>query len=230
VITIRRSSERGHANHGWLNSRHSFSFAEYYNPSHMGFQSLRVINEDRVAPGKGFGTHPHRNMEILSYVVSGQLAHKDSMGNGRTILPGEMQLMSAGTGVTHSEFNPSSSEEVHFLQIWIQPSVENTPPSYNEWKPTSSDKGITLVASHEGISGSMKILQDVLIYVGTFAESDRIEYAIPQGRHAWLQLVLGEIIIGEVRLSEGDGISLSKEPMLSALTVKESTFLLFDLG
>ena len=232
MIKIRKSEDRGKANHGWLNSHHTFSFADYDDPKFTNFQSLRVINEDIVAPGKGFGTHSHNNMEIISYVVSGELTHKDSMGNGRTIKAGEIQAMSAGTGVNHSEFNPSSSEPVHFLQIWIVPDKKNIPPSYSEWKPKNNayTQNLTLVASSETKEGSIKIQQDVSLYLGNLKSGDEIKYGSSLQRHLWLQLIEGELIIENERIFTGDGVAVSEAEYLEVRSLKESKFLLFDLN
>lgn len=187
MFKIRKSADRGIADHGWLLAKHTFSFADYYDEAHMGFRSLRVINEDRVQPGQGFGTHPHHDMEILTYIISGQLSHKDSMGNGPTIKPGEVQAMTAGTGVTHSEFNASSSEPVHLLQIWIVPERRKLAPSYAEWLPANRvDKPLTLVASRDGAEESVVIHQDARMYLGDFKKGTAVNF---EGRHLWFQLI-----------------------------------------
>lgn len=232
MIEIRHSTERGHTDYGWLKSQHTFSFGDYYNPEHMGFQALRVINEDRVQASKGFHTHAHNNMEILSYVVSGQLAHKDSMGNGRTIQTGELQAMSAGTGVTHSEFNPSSTEPVHFLQIWITPKEMNLIPSYAEWKPSQSPsnfRGLTLVASADARDGSLKLHQDVSVYLGQLEPGNIIKYDISKNRHVWLQLIEGELSVNNEQIGAGDGAAVSNESSVQLKAIIKSKFIFFEL-
>ncbi|MCK5942264.1 MAG: pirin family protein, partial [Planctomycetes bacterium] len=194
-LTIRRAAERGHADHGWLNTYHTFSFANYFDPEHMGFRSLRVINEDRVAPGKGFPTHPHRDMEIFSYIVDGAIAHRDSMGNGRELRPGEIQLMSAGTGVTHSEFNPLEDRPLHLLQIWIEPAQNGLTPSYTEWKPSADNiygKDVVVI-SPDGRDGSAVIHQDAIVRRLRLADGDRIEHEVADGRGMWVQVIHGEL-------------------------------------
>ncbi|MEI6209375.1 MAG: pirin family protein [Desulfuromonadales bacterium] len=190
MLQIRRANERGHADHGWLNTYHSFSFADYYDPKHMGFRQLRVINEDRVQPGRGFPTHPHRNMEIISYVLEGALEHKDSMGNGSVIVPSEVQRMSAGTGITHSEFNHSKAELVHFLQIWILPDTEDVKPSYEQtYFPDEEKRGkLRLIASADGRDGSVTIRQDVNLYATLLEAGEEILHLMPSGRHVWIQV------------------------------------------
>lgn len=230
MMKLRRSEERGKANHGWLNAYHTFSFGDYFDPDYKGFQALRVINEDLVEPNNGFGTHPHNNMEILTYVLSGELSHKDSMGNGSVIKAGEFQFMSAGTGVTHSEFNPSSSEKVHLLQIWIIPNKKNIPPTYSEWKPTNENlQDLTLIASIDGREGSIKINQDVSLYLGRVNSGKEITQKISSERHAWLQLIEGELQISNLKLLKGDGLAVSGEELLQIKSLTDSRFLLFDL-
>ncbi len=211
VLTIRRAGERGHADHGWLNSYHSFSFADYYDPAHMGFRNLRVINEDRVQPGKGFGTHGHRDMEIVSYVLGGALAHKDSMGTGSTIVPGDVQRMSAGTGVTHSEFNASPDELVHFLQIWILPDRAGHPPGYEQKRfGAESTRGkLTLVASSDGAEGSVSLHADVKLYATLLDAGAEVTHRVRPGRHAWIQIANGSVEVGDTPLHVGDGASTS---------------------
>lgn len=229
--TLRRSDERGHARHGWLESRHSFSFADYYDPAHMGFRSLRVINEDHVAPLGGFPTHPHRDMEIFSYVVSGRLAHRDSLGHERELRPGEIQLMSAGSGVTHSEFNPSSSEPAHFLQIWITPRERGLEPSYTEWKPSGDEGPLALLISPDGREGSARIAQDAEIHRLRLASGETERFTLRPGRGLWLQLVSGELHVGDRTLAAGDALS-TEQPGTLDLTAAGETVeaLLFDLG
>jgi len=228
-IQLRPSGERGSADHGWLKSRHTFSFAEYYDPAHMGFHSLRVINQDRVAPAGGFPTHPHRDMEIFSYVVEGELRHEDSLGNSRTLKPGEIQLMSAGMGVTHSEFNPSTDTPLHFLQIWIQPSNHGLQPRYTEWKPEpgSSTSGKKLVISPDGRHGSAQINQDACVYL--IRDAFDGGHSLVSGRGLWLQLITGSATVGEKSLEPGDGIAVSGEGEISIKTTPGTQALLFDL-
>jgi redox-sensitive bicupin YhaK (pirin superfamily) len=232
MIALRKSNERGQANHGWLDTRHTFSFANYYDPRFMGFRTLRVINEDKVAPAQGFGTHAHSDMEILSYVISGGLAHRDSMGNGETIHPGEWQRMSAGSGVRHSEFNASETEPVHFLQIWILPESEGIEPSYEQKLFLSDDKigKLKLVASHDARDGSLKIHQDVSLYNGILRAGDKLEQKLEAGRSAWVQVIKGEIELDNVKLQAGDGAAITDEESLKFEANEESEILLFDLA
>jgi len=229
MIQVRRSAERGHANHGWLDTHHSFSFDTYYDPRFMGFRALRVINEDRVAPAQGFGTHPHRDMEIITYILQGALEHKDSMGTGSIIRPGEIQRMSAGTGVTHSEFNPSKTEPVHLLQIWILPEAQGIKPSY-EQKEFSRDqlKGkLRLIAAGNPENGAVKIHQDVKLYAGVLNGGD-LRHELAPGRHAWVQVARGNLDANGHTLVAGDGASVSQE---RALDLKgEGEVLVFDLA
>ncbi|MEM6733893.1 MAG: pirin family protein [Myxococcota bacterium] len=231
-VTLRRSEDRGHANHGWLDTRHSFSFARYRDPAHMGFRSLRVINQDRVAPGAGFGMHPHRDMEILSYVIDGALEHKDSIGNGSIIRPGEVQRMSAGSGVRHSEFNPLADTPVHFLQIWLLPDRPNHEPSY-EQKSYSVDARtdqLRLVASHDGRKGSVVIHQDANLYSSYLARGRSLTHALAPNRHAWLQLISGELELNGKTVRPGDGASTQQSGELSIRATRDAHFLLFDLA
>jgi redox-sensitive bicupin YhaK (pirin superfamily) len=232
VLRLRRSSERGHADHGWLDTRHTFSFADYHDEAHMGFRALRVINEDRVAAGRGFGTHPHRDMEIISYVLDGELAHKDSMGNGSVIRPGEVQRMSAGTGVAHSEHNPSRTHPVHFLQIWIVPDRRGHAPGYEQRAfPVVERQGrLRLVASPDGRDGSVSIHQDALLYVANLDGDQTAELALAPGRHAWVQVVRGEVSVGAERLVAGDGCAISDEPAVKLGQGRAAEVLVFDLG
>ena len=232
MITVRRSGDRGHFDHGWLDTRHTFSFADYRDPAHMGFRSLRVINEDRVQPGQGFGKHPHRDMEIVSYVVSGALAHEDSMGNGSAIRPGEVQRMSAGTGVVHGEFNQSRTEPVHFLQIWILPASQGLPPGYEQKRfPDEEKRGrLRLVASPDGAGGSVTVHQDARLYAALLAPGQAVTHPLAQGRHAWVQVIRGEVEASGERLSAGDGAALSGEKALSLCGVADAEVLVFDLA
>jgi quercetin 2,3-dioxygenase len=213
MITIRRAEDRGHAHHGWLDSRHTFSFADYHDEEHMGFRALRVINEDRVAPGQGFGTHGHRDMEIISYVLEGALGHKDSMGTGSSIRPGEVQRMSAGTGVLHSEMNASRDEPVHFLQIWILPDRGGHAPSYEQKAfPEADRRGkLRLVASPDGLDGSLRIHQDARLYLGLLGPGERASHPLAPGRAAWVQVARGEATVNGQALRAGDGAAIEGE-------------------
>ncbi len=234
MITIRRAEERGHFDHGWLDTSHTFSFADYHDPAQMGFRSLRVINEDRVKPGQGFGTHGHRDMEILSYVLEGVLAHRDSTGAAGELRPGEVQRMSAGTGVRHSEFNGSREEPVHFLQIWLLPSRRGISPGYEQKAFVREEKEgrLRLIASPDGRDGSLTIHQDATVHAAVLAENERATYALAPGRHGWVQVARGEVDLDGRRLRAGDGAALSGEPGLS-LTGRGKALaevLVFDLG
>ena len=229
--TVRRSNERGHANHGWLDSYHSFSFADYFDSEHVEFGPLRVINEDRVAPGGGFGTHPHRDMEIISYVLSGELAHKDSLGNGSVIRPGDVQRMSAGSGVRHSEFNPSNTTGVHFLQIWIKPEVAGIQPSYEERHFSNDEKQgrLRLIASPDGADGSVVIHQDATLHVGRFDGEERASFDVRPGRRAYVHVVRGAIDVNGVELGSGDALKLVETASVSLDHGRGAEVLLFDL-
>ncbi|MCX8496432.1 MAG: pirin family protein [Akkermansiaceae bacterium] len=231
-FTIRRAGQRGHANHGWLDSWHTFSFADYYDPKHMGFRSLRVINDDRVAGGGGFPTHPHRDMEIFSYVLAGRLAHKDSMGNSRVMMPGEIQLMRAGSGVMHSEFNPSAIEPAHFLQIWIQPNQKGLDPSYTEWTPTQGQEheSKTLVISSDGRDGSASIAQDASIYLLKLQHGTQTTHQLLDGRGLWLHVAKGALTLNGVLLEAGDAAALeSSGDLVIVGTAGDTEAILFDL-
>ena len=232
MITIRKSAERGHLNHGWLDTYHTFSFDQYYDPAHMHFRSLRVINEDRVAAGRGFPTHSHRDMEIITYILAGALEHRDSMGTGSVIRPGDVQRMSAGTGVAHSEFNPSDSESVHLLQIWIMPRARNLTPSY-EQKAFSADERrnrLRLVASEDGRDGSVTIQQDASLYAAILDRETTLEHNLTENRYAWLQVARGNVNINGHALTQGDGAAISREPSLRILAADTAELLLFDLA
>ncbi len=231
-LTVRKSHERGHADHGWLDSYHTFSFADYYDPEHMGFRSLRVINQDVIAGGGGFPTHPHRDMEIFSYILYGALEHKDSMGNGRVLLPGQIQLMSAGRGVTHSERNPSQTEGASLLQIWIQPRQRALTPSYTEWHPDSSkeNESKVLVISPDGREGSATIHQDADIYRVRIAAGETLSHEIRAGRGVWFQLIKGDVESDGARLSAGDAFSAETAGTLTLTAGHEAEALLFDLA
>lgn len=231
-MLIRRAHERGYADHGWLRSFHTFSFADYYAPAHMGFRSLRVINEDRVEGGKGFGTHPHRDMEIVSYVLSGALQHKDSIGTGSVIRPGDVQRMSAGTGVTHSEFNASQSEPVHFLQIWLLPDTRGQAPSYEQKHFTEAERQGTLrlVASKGGQDGSLHLQQDARLYAGLFAGGERVSHELSQGRYAWLHVARGKVELNGETLGAGDAAAFEQAGNIAVSPLEASEILLFDLA
>jgi len=230
LITIRRAKDRGHANHGWLDTNHTFSFADYYDPNFMGFRALRVINEDRVQPGVGFGKHAHRDMEIISYVLEGTLAHSDSMGTGSEIKPGDVQRMSAGSGVTHSEMNPSGDESVHFLQIWILPAERGITPSYEQKTFADAERRNTLrlVASPDGSDGSVTIHQDVRLYA-TLLDGTSATHAFQPNRYGWIQVTRGEVDVNGQTLRAGDGAAISDEPSIT-LTGRGGEALLFDLN
>ena len=231
-IRVRRAGERGHADHGWLNSFHTFSFADYYDPAHMGFRSLRVINDDRVAPGQGFGMHPHRDMEIFSYVLEGTLEHKDSMGHGRQLQPGQIQLMSAGHGVQHSEFNPSPDRPLHFLQIWIQPRERGLTPGYTEWHPKAEHERSpkVLVISPDGREGSAVIHQDAEIYRLRLPPGLTVTHDLRRGRGAWIQVAEGALDLDGITLNTGDGASCETAGLLTLKATATTEAILFDLG
>jgi redox-sensitive bicupin YhaK (pirin superfamily) len=232
MITLRPDEERGRSEQGWLDSRHTFSFADYHDPRHMGFRQLRVINEDRVRPGAGFGTHGHRDMEIVSYVIEGALQHGDSMGNGSVIRPGDVQRMTAGTGVLHSEHNASRTEPVHFLQIWILPEREGLPPGYEQRHFADDERRgrLRLVASRNGREGSVTIHQDVAILAGLLAPGEEVVHRPSPGRHAWVQLVRGVLALDGVDLAAGDGAAVSDAPAIALRAHEPSEVLVFDLA
>jgi redox-sensitive bicupin YhaK (pirin superfamily) len=232
MIQFRPSSARGHANYGWLDSRHTFSFSDYYDPKFMGFRSLRVINEDRVQPGAGFPTHSHRDMEIISYVLEGAIEHKDSMGTGSILRPGEVQRMSAGTGVQHSEFNPSKKDVLHFLQIWILPKELGIAPEYEQKSFPEQDRTgkLRLLASPDARDGSVTIHQDAALFSAIIKPGQQLRYEIPQGRHGWLQVARGEVTLNGTGLNAGDGAAISEERLLRIGADKEAEILLFDLA
>jgi quercetin 2,3-dioxygenase len=230
MITIRKANDRGHADHGWLNSYHTFSFANYHDPKWMGFRDLRVINDDTVAGGGGFGRHPHQNMEIISYVLAGELEHRDSMGNGRIIKPGEFQYMAAGTGVLHSEANPSPDKPVHFLQIWILPDKAGAKPAYGEKACSNAAPGtLTLVASKSGRDGSIGINQDADLWLAKFSGGETVVHELKTGRHAWVQVAEGGVKLNGTLLGAGDGVAVSKESKLELTGAGKAQVLLFDL-
>jgi len=231
-LNIRRAGERGHANHGWLDSWHTFSFADYYDPAHMGFRSLRVINDDRIAGGGGFPTHPHRDMEIFSYLLAGNLAHKDSMGNSRVLKPGEIQMMRAGTGVQHSEFNPSPKEPAHLLQIWITPDTRGLAPAYTEWTPAAGHENDvkTLVISSDGRDGSASIAQDASIYLLKLQPGTKTSHQLAADRGLWLHVAKGTISVNGIELFAGDAVSLEEQGEIEITSTSEAAeAILFDL-
>ena len=230
MLTIRPSSERGHADHGWLDSYHSFSFADYHDPRHMGFRSLRVINEDRVAAGKGFPSHPHRDMEIISYVLEGELEHRDNMGNGSVIRPGDVQLLSAGSGVIHSEQNHSGEMPVHFLQIWIHPGQQGIRPGYEQkFFPAAEKRGtLRLLVSPDGRDGSVTIHQDACLYATLLEPNDEVIHRTSRERHLWVQVVRGSIRANRTLLQQGDGAAVSEETQLTLIGQQSAEVILFD--
>jgi redox-sensitive bicupin YhaK (pirin superfamily) len=232
MIRLRPAAERGHFDHGWLDTFHTFSFGGYRDSEHMGFRDLRVINEDRVAPGKGFGTHPHADMEILTYIVAGALEHEDSMGNGSVIRPGDVQRMSAGTGVTHSEFNASTDEPVHLLQIWILPERRGIEPSYEEKHFAAEERRgrLCLLASRDGREESVSLHQDVDLYGTLLEKGQEVAHELRPGRHAWVQVVAGSIDLGDTALGAGDGAAVSDESRIVLAAGAETELLLFDLA
>jgi len=232
MLTIRRHDERGRSDLGWLDSRHTFSFGQYRDPRYMSFRTLRVINEDRVAPGQGFSAHDHKNMEIISYVLNGSLEHKDSLGSGSVILPGEVQRMTAGTGITHSEYNPSPSQSVHFLQIWILPERNGIEPSYEQRQFAAAEKQARLrvVASPDGRQGSVMVHQDVCLYLSHLGAGDTVLHPIAEGRHAWVQIASGAVTLNGRQLVAGDGASLSAEDRAEIGADTGAEVLLFDLA
>ena len=232
MIVRRPADERGRADFGWLDSRHTFSFGEYYDPRFMGFRALRVINEDRVQPGRGFGTHQHRDMEIISYVLEGALGHRDSMGTGSTITPGDVQRMSAGTGVRHSEMNASATEPVHFLQIWLLPERRGIDPGYEQKRFDVADKQgrLRLIASRDGRDGAITVHQDVDLYAGAFQPGDGAHLELRPGRHAWVQVARGGVTLNGQALAQGDGAAVSDEPSLNIVAAADAEILVFDLA
>ena len=231
MIRIRRSTERGHLNHGWLDTYHTFSFGDYYDPEWMGYRSLRVINDDKVAPGHGFPTHGHRDMEIITYVLDGALEHRDSMGNGGVIKPGEIQYMSAGSGVRHSEFNPSPDSEVHLLQIWIMPVIAGLDPTYAQQQFGDARRGkLCLLASADGRDGSVTIRQDASIYASILEKGEAVEHQLEQGRGAWLQVARGNVTLNGEEVRAGDAAAIEGEEAISIAAADRGEVLLFDLA
>ncbi len=231
-LLIRQAAERGHTDIGWLKSYHSFSFGGYYDQRHMGFRSLRVINDDKIAAGRGFPTHPHRDMEIISYVLDGSLQHKDSTGKGAIITPDDIQMMSAGLGITHSEYNPSQTESNHFLQIWIEPALQGVRPRYSENKVTVDQKTNEwkLIAGPDGSGASVGIYQDAKIFATKLQAGQRLDYTLERNRHAWLQVATGEITVNGTALKAGDAVASSRATDLHVTSSQDSDVLLFDLG
>ena len=232
MITVRKSEDRGHANRGWLDSYHTFSFADYYDRNYMNFRSLRVINEDVISPGKGFGTHGHSDMEIITYVLAGALEHKDSLGTGAAIKPGEVQRMSAGTGIQHSEFNHSQTEPVHLLQIWLLPDTNGLQPSYEQREfPLAERHGqLRLVAARDARDGAVKVHQDVDLYAAVLDKNSQVSHALQPNRHAWVQVARGSVLLNGLTLEKGDGAAVSDEAELVIESAEDAEFLLFDLA
>ena len=232
MIKVRRAEERGAANFGWLDSKHTFSFGHYYDPEYMGFGPLRVINEDRVEAGQGFDTHGHKDMEIISYVLEGALEHKDSIGTGSVIRPGDVQRMTAGSGIRHSEFNHSKTEPVHFLQIWVLPQREGLDPGYEQKSFSREDRSgaLRLLASPSGEGGALTIHQDVSLYGALLGEGDELSHAVKPGRRVWVQLARGSVTVNGERLSAGDGVAASDEPLITIAATSDAELLLFDMG
>jgi hypothetical protein len=231
MLKKRPANERGGGDHGWLNTRHTFSFNDFYDPDYMGFRVLRVVNEDRVQPGQGFGTHGHRDMEIVTYVLEGALAHKDSLGTGSVLRPGEFQRMTAGTGIRHSEFNPSETEPVHFYQIWIVPERRGLAPSYEQRSfPEAERQGrLRLVASPDGRDGSLTVQQDVRVFLSSLGENQQVTHQLESGRYAWLQVLRGALQLDGLDLAAGDGVAVSEETALPIRATKPSEVMLFDM-
>ena len=232
MITIRRSTERGYADHGWLKSHHTFSFAGYHDPEHMNFRSLRVMNEDQVEPGRGFGTHGHSDMEIVSYVLEGELEHKDSMGNGEVLRPGEFQRITAGTGIKHSEFNPSSEYPTHFYQIWLLPERSGLEPGYEQKAFDAAERHnrLQLVASRDGEQDSLRIHQDAKIFLTDLSGGEDVRYEIPAGRHAWVQMLRGTASVNGQQIDAGDAIAVSDETHLNLKSDQNAELMIFDLA
>ncbi|QDU25358.1 Quercetin 2,3-dioxygenase [Anatilimnocola aggregata] len=232
MFAVRKAADRGHADHGWLNTYHTFSFSSYRDPRHMNFRALRVMNEDWVAAGQGFGTHPHRDMEIVTYVLEGALEHKDSMGNGEVLRPGEFQRMTAGTGITHSEFNPSTSEPVHLYQIWLFPEANGLTPSYEQKRFADEERHnrLRLVASRDAAEGSLLIHQDAKIYLASLDQGQSVTHSLASGRHAWLQVLRGSVTLNGQALATSDGAAISDETSLTIEATNNAEVMLFDLA
>lgn len=230
MITVRKANERGHVDFGWLDSRHTFSFGDYYDPKHMGFRTLRVINDDRVAGGGGFGTHPHRDMEIVTYMLDGSLEHRDSMGNGEVMKPGDVQRMTAGRGVTHSEVNASPDKPLRLLQIWILPEAKGLEPGYEQKSFKPNGDGLRVIVDRTGTDGALRVHQDVKLVQGVLREGHAEEYRLVPGRHAWVQVARGSVSVNGQTLEEGDGAAISSETKLDFKAVTSAEFLVFDLN
>lgn len=232
MMTVRRSDERGHADHGWLDSYHTFSFADYYDTEHMNFRALRVLNEDVIAPGQGFGTHPHDNMEILTYVIDGELEHQDSMGHREVIHAGEFQSMTAGTGITHSEYNASADKPVHLVQIWIRPDQRGLKPGYAQriFPATEKKNRLRLIAAKNAKDGALPINQDTRVYLAAVESGAKLEHVLEPGRHAWIQVLSGTLSINGVTVKAGDGVQLSDEPKVTIQGLEKGEILFFDLA
>jgi redox-sensitive bicupin YhaK (pirin superfamily) len=232
MYQLRRSADRGHFNHGWLDTRHTFSFAGYFDPAHLGFRSLRVINDDRVAPGQGFGMHGHRDMEIVTYVLDGALEHRDSTGGGSVLRAGELQHMTAGSGIQHSEFNPSEKDWVHLYQIWLLPNRKGLAPGYEQFAPAPQGRQgrLQLVASPDGAEGSLTIHQDARLYLASLTKGESVEHPIATGRAAWLQVLRGEVNLSGTNVAAGDGVAISNQPNISIEAEVPAEVLLFDLA
>jgi quercetin 2,3-dioxygenase len=232
MITLRKGSDRGHFDHGWFETYHTFSFGQYYDPAHMGFRALRVINEDWFQPGRGFGSHPHEDMEIITYVIEGGLAHRDSLGTGSVIGPGELQRMTAGTGITHSEFNDSRAQPVHLYQIWLVPDREGLEPSYEQkaFPETERHNRLRLVVSPEGEDGALKIHQDARLFLASLDEEREVTHSLGKGRHAWVQALRGKVRIHGIQLEAGDAVAVSDEPAVAIEALEPSEAMVFDLA
>ena len=232
MITVRKSADRGHANHGWLDTYHTFSFGDYFDRNHMGFRTLRVINDDKVAPGSGFGMHPHQDMEIITYMLDGELSHKDSMGNQKALKAGDVQRISAGTGILHSEFNASKTSTAHLLQIWIRPDRKGHTPAYEDraFPVGASDNALLLLASGDGRNGSLKINQDASVFATRLGSGKALTHTLGTGRHAWVQVARGSLSVNGTALTAGDAVAISDEPTLTLSATTDAEVLVFDLA
>lgn len=232
MITVRKSADRGHANHGWLDTYHTFSFGDYFDRNHMGFRTLRVINDDKVAPGSGFGMHPHQDMEIITYMLDGELSHKDSMGNQKALKAGDVQRISAGTGILHSEFNASKTSTAHLLQIWIRPDRKGHTPAYEDraFPVGASDNALLLLASGDGRNGSLKINQDASVFATRLGSGKALTHTLDTGRHAWVQVARGSLSVNGTALTAGDAVAISDEPTLTLSATTDAEVLVFDLA
>lgn len=232
MIRLRPSNERGHFNHSWLDTYHTFSFGNYFDPQHHQFRDLRVINQDRIAPGEGFGTHPHRDMEILTYVLEGALEHRDSLGNGDVLRPGDVQVMTAGSGITHSEFNASKTEPAHLLQIWLLPAAKGLTPQYAQrhYAAESLRDQLQLVASNASVNGELRVNQNVRVYAAKLSNGTLVEHALDEGRHGWVQVARGAVVVNGTAMQAGDGAAISEEPKVSIQAIEDAELLVFDLA